>query len=103
MSPNLIGPIQWLTGGVDDARQDAEHRLGVILDQLAAEGKEASGSRGDELAPTALDDALRQFPADYVIVGLRSSQKEPRQRHRAIEHLLDRHATIPLTIFTVDA
>jgi hypothetical protein len=99
MSPSLVSPIQWLTGGVDEARQSADRRLEVVLGQLAAEGISASGARsGDELGPTAFDDALRQFPADHIIIGLRSSKKGPWQRQQALDHLVDRH-DIPITIF----
>ena len=43
MSPSLVGPIQWLTGGVDAARQSADQRLKVVLEQLAGQGVAASG------------------------------------------------------------
>ena len=48
MSPSLVSPIEWLTGGVDSARASADQRLGVVLDQLAGLGVAASGTRGDD-------------------------------------------------------
>ncbi len=89
MSPSLVSPIEWLTGGVDSARASADQRLGVVLDQLAGLGVAASGTRGDELGPTAIDDALREFDADHVIISLPSVRKEASQRNKVIDHLLD--------------
>lgn len=71
MSPSLVGPLRWLAGDVDEARYSSQHRLDVVVGQLADAGRDVTGERGDELGPTALDDALRQFEADHVIVGLR--------------------------------
>ena len=102
MSPSLVGPIQWLTGGVDAARQSADQRLKVVLEQLAGQGVAASGTRGDELGPTAFDDALGQFGADHIIISLPSQKKEAWQRDKVIDHLLQRHR-VPVTIFTTHA
>lgn len=99
MSPSVVGPIQWLTGGVDEARQSADQRVEVIVDQLAAKGITATGKRGDELGREAFDDALRQFPADHVIVAMRQSDR-PWQRGAAMEHLFDRRG-LSVTMFTV--
>ena len=100
MSPSLVGPIQWLTGGVDAARQSADQRLTVVLDQLAGQGIAATGARGDELGPTAFDDVLRQFEPDHVIISLPPTKKAPWQRDKVMDHLLERH-DIPVTVFTV--
>ena len=100
MSPSLVSPIEWLTGGVDSARASADQRLGVVLDQLAGLGVAASGTRGDELGPTAIDDALREFDADHVIISLPSARKEASQRNKVIDHLLDQRG-VPITVFIV--
>jgi hypothetical protein len=100
MSPSVVSPIQWLTGGVDEARRSAEQRLDVILDQLNGEGIAASGMRGDELGPTAFDDALSQFPAEHVVISFGTAKQGSWQRRQAINHLVDRYQ-IPFTIFWV--
>jgi hypothetical protein len=58
----------WLSDD-DRARAEAADRLDSSLRALAAEGVAASGYVGDSDPLQALDDALRAFGADEVIVS----------------------------------
>jgi hypothetical protein len=57
----------WLSAE-DDARRDAERRLAHAAGALVAAGLPVSGSVGDADAGQALEDELRSYPADAVIV-----------------------------------
>ncbi len=58
---------RWLSAD-DDARADAERRLAHSAGALVAAGLPVSGSVGDADAQQALEDELRSFPADAVIL-----------------------------------
>jgi hypothetical protein len=54
----------------DSARSAAVRRLQACIDRLAEDGIEAEGMIGDANPVQAIDDALRIFPADRVIVAM---------------------------------
>ena len=58
---------RWLSAE-DDARVDAERRLAHAAGALVAAGLPVSGSVGDSDPGQALEDELRGYPADEVIV-----------------------------------
>jgi hypothetical protein len=100
MSPSEVGPIEWLTGGVDRARRRADERLAVVLGQLEEAGISASGMRGDELVPVAFEDALRDFSADHIVILLRDADRARFRRQDLIDRLLERFG-LPITIVVV--
>jgi hypothetical protein len=61
-------PLQLAAGDVDDAIETARLRLESSLHMLREAGFEASGEVGDSDPNLALEDALRRFPADEVVV-----------------------------------
>jgi hypothetical protein len=58
---------RWLSAE-DDARTDAERRLAHAAGALVAAGLPVSGSVGDSDPGQALEDELRSYPADEVIL-----------------------------------
>ena len=68
VTPALNTPIRHWTDEEDAARAEARLRLDEELDVLAALGVEARGEVGADDPLQALDDALRIFPADEIIV-----------------------------------
>ena len=64
-----IGKLDWLTNAEDDARQEAADRAGQVADALPTDSVEAHVGDTDPLQ--AIEDALRTFPADEVIVVTR--------------------------------
>jgi hypothetical protein len=67
--PALNTKIKHWISDEDDARRQARERLDSILGQLRAEGVPAEGDIGDDDPVQAMEDALRLFPADEMIVS----------------------------------
>jgi hypothetical protein len=55
-------------GDVDQPRQEAEARLGRVLEELRANGVEAGGEVGDPDPIQAAQDALLKAPADEIMI-----------------------------------
>ena len=66
---------RWLSAE-DDARREAEARLARSAGALVAAGLPVSGSVGDHDPAQALEDELRDFPADEVVL-LIADGKDP--------------------------
>ena len=70
LAPALGGRLElWMSD--DRPRRAAEERLDRCLAALAAAGVEAEGLVGDADPLLAMDDALRLFPADEIVVATR--------------------------------
>jgi hypothetical protein len=55
-------------GDIDEPRQEAEERLGRVLEELRAKGIEATGEVGDPDPIQAAQDALLKAPADEIVI-----------------------------------
>jgi hypothetical protein len=66
---------RWLSAE-DDARHEAEARLARSAGALVAAGLPVSGSVGDPDPAQAMEDELRDFPADEVVL-LTANGKDP--------------------------
>jgi hypothetical protein len=62
-------PLKFAAGEVDDAIEAARLRLDSTLHALREMGFAASGEVGDSDPNLALEDALRRFPADEVVIA----------------------------------
>ena len=63
--PALASPVEAVTGAVDDRRADAERTAAA----LAARIPNARGEVGADDPALAVDDALRMFGADEIVVA----------------------------------
>lgn len=61
-----LSPLQWLVDDVDEARADAARRAVVVASDLSV--GHAEPRVGDAEPLQAIEDALREFPADELIV-----------------------------------
>ena len=66
--PVRAGALQRWLSAEDEPRADAERRLAHAAGALVAAGLPVSGSIGDSDPSQALEDELRSYPADEVIV-----------------------------------
>ena len=69
VAPALNSRLRHWTSDEDRARAEAQARLDASLAALAEAGVEADGRVGDDDPVQAVDDALRTFPADELIVS----------------------------------
>jgi hypothetical protein len=69
LCPVLDTPVEHWAGGSDADRATAREFLHSLLDQLNATGIEASGSVGENEPLVAIEDALRRFPADEILIA----------------------------------
>ena len=67
--PALNSRVRTWTSDEDSARADAQSRLDTTLSRLTDAGVSARGEIGDGDPLQALEDALRVFPADEVVVS----------------------------------
>ena len=68
VAPALNSRIRHWVSDEDEARRSAEERLRSCLAELGSVGIEATGTVGDPEPLQAIEDSLRAFPADEIIV-----------------------------------
>jgi len=99
--PALTSPVRHWVSDLDGARAQAQQRLDQTLSQLHAVGIEAQGEIGDDDPLRAIEDVLRTFGADEIII---STHPEGRS------HWLERHVVtrarerlaLPITHIVID-
>jgi hypothetical protein len=67
--PALNSKLRHWTNEEDAAREQAGRRLQSLLADLRSEGFDVDGDIGDDDPVQAMEDALRRFPADEVIIS----------------------------------
>lgn len=100
--PALTSPVRHWVSDVDGGRAQAQERLERTLGQLHGAGIEAEGEIGDEDPLRAIEDALRTFGADEIIISTHpEGHSNWLERHvviRARERL-----ALPITHIVIDA
>jgi nucleotide-binding universal stress UspA family protein len=69
VTPALNSPLKHWVSDEDDARAAAQERLDASLAKLSEAGVEARGEVGDGDPLQAMEDALRTFGADEIIIS----------------------------------
>jgi hypothetical protein len=100
VAPTLPGRLDWLASATDRAREQADERLGAVLGHLEAIGAEAGGTVGSDDPIEAFADAMREFPADHLLVAMRSDDRTGWQERGLLDALLERFP-VPVTVFQV--
>jgi GABA permease len=88
VSPVRTSPLRHWLSDVDAAREEARRRADETVELLHSVRVEASGVIGDEDPLRALDDALREFGGDEIVVATGDDG--------LVERLRDRYA-MPVT------
>jgi len=101
VTPALNSPIRHWTSDEDGARADAQERLERSLAQLAAVGVEARGEVGDGDPLQAIEDALRTFGADEIIISTHPEGRSNWLERGVVEHARERFP-VPITHVVVD-
>jgi hypothetical protein len=94
--------LQHWASDVDAALEEARARLRRSLDAMKAAGLEASGHVGDHHEPNAaLEDALREFPADEVVISTHPPERSKWLEGGVVERA-KREVPLPVTHVVVD-
>lgn len=101
VTPALTSQIKHWVSDIDEAVEGAKQRLETSLATLRAAGIEARGEVGDSEPNVAIEDALRTFGADEVIV----STHPPGRSHWLEKGVVERarqEIDLPVTHVVVD-
>ena len=99
--PALNSKVRTWTSDEDGARAAAQARLDTSLAQLAELGVRARGEIGDGDPLQALEDALREFPADEIVVSTHPPGRSHWLEQGVVENAQMRY-DVPVTHVVVD-
>jgi hypothetical protein len=102
VAPTLTGRLQSWTSDIDAAASSADERWRAIVESIQTTGQRASqGHVGDEDPLQAIADALAVFPADALIVAVRTPDRQNRRERRLGERARERF-NLPVTEMRID-
>src|SRR3989449_960451 len=101
VTPALNSPLKHWVSDEDQARADAQERLNASLARLAEAGVEARGEVGDGDPLQAMEDALRTFGADEIIISTHPEGRSHWLERGVVERARERFA-VPITHVVVD-
>jgi hypothetical protein len=94
--------LEHWTSDVDAALDEAQDRLDASLATMASAGLRARGHVGDHHEPNAaLEDALREFPADEVVISTHPPERS-RWLERGVVTRAREEVPLPITHVVVD-
>jgi hypothetical protein len=99
--PALNSPLRHWASDEDAARAAAQERLGRSLARLSEAGIEARGEVGDSEPLQAIEDALRTFGADEVIISTHPEGRSNWLEKGVVTGARERFA-VPITHVVVD-
>jgi GABA permease len=101
VSPALNSPIRHWASDEDEARAKAQERLDASLASMRASGLDAEGEIGDGDPIQAIEDAIRTFQPDELIVSTHPVGRSHWLERGVVEKARERFE-IPLTHVVVD-
>ena len=102
VAPAIVkSPLDLAAGDVDDEITEARRRLEVSIAALAESGIQATGDVGEADPVLALEDALRLFPADEVIVVAHPQDHATWLEQDVVERTR-REVDIPITVIEIE-
>jgi hypothetical protein len=101
VAPALNSPIRHWASDEDGARAQAQERLDESLARLRAVGVNARGEVGDSEPLQAIEDALRTFGADEIIISSHPEGRSNWLERGIVENARERFA-VPITHVVVD-
>jgi hypothetical protein len=99
--PALNSPIRHWASDEDDARARAQDRLEASLARLRDDGVNARGEVGDSDPVQAIEDALRTFGADEIIISTHPEGRSNWLERGVVSGARERFA-VPITHVVVD-
>jgi hypothetical protein len=99
--PALNSPLRHWASDEDGARADAQDRLNASLNRLREMGIDAKGEIGDAEPLQAIEDALRLFGADEIIISTHPEGRSHWLEKGIVSAARERFA-VPITHVVVD-
>ncbi|MBD0330433.1 MAG: universal stress protein [Thermoleophilia bacterium] len=99
--PALNSPVRHWASDEDSARREAQGRLARSLERLREAGINARGEVGDGEPLQAMEDALRTFGADEIVISTHPEGRSHWLERGIVESARQRFA-VPITHVTVD-
>jgi hypothetical protein len=99
--PALNSPLRHWASDEDGARADAQDRLNASLARLRSLGIDAKGEIGDAEPLQAMEDALRLFGADEIIISTHPEGRSHWLEKGIVQGARERFA-VPITHVVVD-
>ena len=100
-TPALNSRLRYWASDEDGARGAAQERLDASLERLRSLGIAASGEVGDANPLQAMEDALRTFGADEIIISTHPEGRSHWLERGVVDHARERFA-VPVTHVVVD-
>jgi nucleotide-binding universal stress UspA family protein len=100
-TPALNSRLRHWVSDEDRARAAAQERLDASLERMRKLGIDASGEIGDADPLQAMEDALRTFGADEIIISTHPEGRSNWLERGVVEHARDRFA-VPIRHVVVD-
>lgn len=101
ITPALNSPLKHWVSDNDAARADAQARLDASLERLRNEGIEARGQIGDGDPLQAIEDALRTFGADEIVISTHPEGRSNWLERGVVQKARERFP-VPVTHVVVD-
>ena len=101
VTPALNSPIRHWTSDEDEARRAAQRRLDASLARLREVGIQAEGTIGDGDPLQAIEDALRTFGADEIVISTHPEGRSHWLERGVVASARERFA-VPITHVVVD-
>jgi len=100
--PALISRLHWWMSDGDAGDVAAQERLTISLERLRAAGVPARGAFGDANPLQAIDDAMRVFHPDDIIIATNPPERSNWLERDVVTHSRKRF-DIPITHVVVDS
>jgi hypothetical protein len=94
--------LQWLTNAEDDARAEAERAAQEVASQAEDEAEHVEAEVGDSDPLLAVEDALRTFDADEIVVVTRTGENASWLEEGAAESIAERFPQLPVKTIELD-
>jgi hypothetical protein len=101
VTPALNSHLRHWASDEDNARVEAQKRLDASLERLRSRGIDARGEVGDAEPLQAMEDALRLFGADEIIISTHPEGRSHWLEKGIVETARERFA-VPITHVVVD-
>lgn len=102
VAPALTSPAKFWASDVDGARVAAQQRVDASLKGLAAVGVTARGEVGDSDPLQAIEDALRTFGADEIVISTHPPGRSNWLERQVVDQARELYETVPITHVVVD-